>query len=108
MIAQISALLDDIPQIAGRWLGRQGGTRPIAYQNPAQMISALRNPATEAAAVSRMRKMHYGAFYGKESRTAFSGLAERELLLKGKGFGGAIFGRPMKGFSVGVSHFKSM
>lgn len=108
MFAQMMGMLDDPFLAVGRWMGRQGGPTALPYQNPQQMVSALRNPLTEAAAVRRMHKMHYGAFYGKESRSTFSGLAEGELLRRGKGYGGAIFGRPMKGFSVGLSHFKGM
>ena len=108
MFAQMMGMLDDPFLAVGRWMGRQGGREGVKYENPEQMVAALRNPATEVEAVARMHKMHYGSFYNKESRTAFSGLAERELLMKGKGFGGAVFGRPMKGFSVGMSHFKGM
>ncbi len=113
MIGQMmSGMLDDPFQAVFRMFGRRTGNRPIDYTDPAQLVSALRNPATEATAVARMHKMHYGAFYGKETRGVFSGLAERELLNKGVGkFGwrsGLIQGRPMMGWSVGVSHFKGM
>src|SRR5271165_1328669 len=108
MIAQMMNLMDDPFVAVGRWMGRQGGPPSVKYENPTQMIAALRNQASEAGAVATMRKMHYGSFYNKESRGMFSGLAERELRNKGVGYGGLAFGRPMKGFSIGMSHFKSM
>lgn len=108
-IGSMMGFADDAGALLMRILGRGRTTSAegaLPYVNPEQMVSALRNPATEARAVERMRKMHYGAFYGKNSRGAFSGLAERELLKKGAGFGGLAFGRPMKGLSVGFSHLK--
>lgn len=90
-----------------RFMGRRTGETPLPYENPAQMIGALNNPDTEEAAVSTMHRMHYGAFYNKKSRGNFSWLAERELLRKGKGRSGAIFGRPVKGASLGLAHLKS-
>jgi len=113
MLSQAMAgLLDDPFQAVFRWAGRQTGNEALPFENPRQMVNALNNPALEAKAVARMHKMHYGAFYGKETRGPFSGLAERELLNKGVGkFGwrsGLIQGRPMMGWSIGVSHFKGM
>ena len=108
-ISALMGLWDDAGAAVMRLLGK-GSTKEsdmIPYENPQQMVDALRNPATEAKAVARMRKMHYGEFYGKNTRGMFSGMAERELLAKNKGFSGAIFGRPVKGLSVGITHFKA-
>lgn len=99
--------LDDPFQTVLRYMGRQNkGSSALAYENPSQMVAALHDPLTQASAVSRMHRMHYGAFYSEQGRTTYSGIAERELLNKGKGFGGAVFGRPAKGFSIGLDHFK--
>lgn len=105
----VSAMLgfaDDTAQAVKRFLGRSTGEQPLPFESPSQMIAALHNPATEASAVSRMHRMHYGAFYNQKTRSSLSKFAESELLLKGKGFGGAIFGRPVKGLSIGISHLK--
>jgi hypothetical protein len=106
-ISAFIGALDDPIQAVMRFMGRQtSGTRPLEYQDPVQMIAALNNPATESAAVARMHRMHYGSFYSENKRTLSSGLAERELLKMGTGHSGVMFGRPMKGFSVGMAHFK--
>jgi hypothetical protein len=101
-------LMDDPIQWVMRALGRKTGVEPVDYTGASDLVNALRDPATEAAAVSRMHKLHYGAFYNKTSRNGISWMAERELLKKGKGWGGAVFGRPVKGLSIGISHLKSV
>ncbi len=106
----VGAVLNSVTDV-GEWfarlLGRRGDSEgAIPYRNPRQLVDALHNSSTEAAAVARMHSMHYGAFYNKTSRSMFSGIAERELLKKGTGFSGALFGRPAKGLSVGLSHTK--
>lgn len=100
--------MSDAAEAVGRLFGRQSNrSNATPYENPQQMVDALRNPFTEEDAVARMHKMHYGAFYNEKNRGMFSGLAENELLTKGKGFGGYLFGRPMKGISVAHSHLSS-
>lgn len=109
MLSTVINTFDDVARAALRLFGvgtTSGSATAGSYASPVDLVNALHNPATEPAAVARMHKMHYGAFYGKDSRGMFSSLAENELLRKGKGFGGAVFGRPIKGISVGISHFK--
>lgn len=107
-LSAMLGLWDDALGAVMRLSGRGGSNNnALGYKSPQQMITALNNPATESAAVARMHKMHYGAFYNKSSRSSFSFLAENELLRKGKGFGGAIFGRPIKGISVGMAHLSA-
>lgn len=103
-LSTMMGLVQDAGEYAMRLMGRRSKTPGLEFINPQQMITDLRNPATEARAVARMRKMHYGAFYGEESRNSTSWLAERELLTKGKGFSGAVFGRPIKGLSIASAH----
>lgn len=109
MLSSIINTFDDVARAALRLfgVGKSSGTNAAGtYATPADLVTALHDPATEAAAVARMHKMHYGTFYGKSKRGMFSSFAEEELLRKGKGFGGAVFGRPIKGISVGITHFK--
>jgi hypothetical protein len=106
-ISTLFRIADDIPYYISKFFGRKVPERDMhPYTTPEDLVAALHNPATEERAVARMRKMHYGSFYGKRSRGMFSSMAEKELLTKRKGFGGAIFGRPVKGLSVGLEHFK--
>lgn len=106
-ISAMMGLWDDAGNLIMRLLGRGSSGDAYPYTTPEDLVAALHNPATEAKAVARMRKMHYGEFYGKNSRGIFSGMAERELLRKGKGLSGAVFGRPVKGLSIGMTHFKA-
>ena len=108
-LSAMMGLWDDAGAAVMRMLGKGSAAESdmIPYENPEQLVAALRNPATEAKAVARMRKMHYGEFYGKNSRGMFSGMAESELLNKGTGFSGAVFGRPVKGLGIGITHFKA-
>lgn len=110
MLVQIMAATEDVFSFAARVFGRStiGKPDPTPYdpRNPRALIDALRNPLTAKDAIPRMKKLHYGAFYNEETagRRIGAGLAERELMTKGKGFGGLVFGRPMKGLSIGLSH----
>lgn len=105
IFAAAASFIDDAAFMLQRMLGRSTGSDVLPYQNPKQLIAALNNPATEKAAVARMKKLHYGAFYNSANkRTMFSGMAEAELLNKGKGWSGAVFGRPVKGLSIGMAH----
>lgn len=110
MLVQILALTEDVGSFAARVFGRAGIGKPEPFpydkHNPRLLIDALRDPARAANAIPRMKKLHYGAFYNEETagRRMGASLAERELMTKGKGFGGLIFGRPMKGLSIGLSH----
>lgn len=107
-VGTMLGFMDDAGALVMRMMGKKrGGVEgPLPYENPQQLVSALKNPATEVRAVARMHKMHYGAFYGDKTRGRFANLAENELLRKGTGLSGAVFGRPMKGISVGMAHLK--
>lgn len=60
-----------------------------------------------ATGPSKPGATHYEAFEGSFGKfSGLNSLAKREQLLKGKGFSGAIFGRPMKGLGVGLGHLK--
>ena len=55
------------------------------------------------------KKTFYEAFntrFGK--MTGMNALAQREQRLKGAGLSGAVFGRPVKGLGVGLSHLKGI
>lgn len=75
------------------------------------LISAINDPATRDSGIALMgARENYAAFYNQAkagvsaSRGMGAGLAEREFMRKGFGPGGAIFGRPIKGLSLGMSH----
>lgn len=103
-IAAMMGMMDDAARSLLRLFGLAKGPSNPQFNSPQDLVNGLRNPATEEAAVGSMRRMGYGAFYGQKSRGAFSGLAEGELLRKGKGMSGLLSGRPLKGLSVGLSH----
>lgn len=105
MIGSAMGYADDVFRFGWRGVFRKSPGQSMAYDpaNPGRFFTALKSGNKQA--INAMEKMHYGSFYG-EGRTVFSGLAERELKMKGAGFSGALFGRPMKGLGVGLSHLK--
>src|SRR4051812_16032539 len=104
----MAGFIDDAARIVGRLFGRGGpGIERMAFDpnNPQVFINALRSG--DKTALETMKRMHYGSFYGGVGRaTGMNTLAEEELLSKGKGFSGAMFGRPVKGLGVGLGHLK--
>lgn len=109
-ISAMMGMMDDAGRAVFRLIGKTGPSKPsMAYdpKDPSAFMSSLRKG--DQAAVEGMRKMHYGSFYSRAGRaTGMNRLAERELMLKGKGLSGAIFGRPLKGLGVGLSHLKGL
>lgn len=109
MFAQGVALIDDVAKFGLRGLFRRPESQnamKFNAMNPGPFMNAVKSG--NAKAIAGMENMHYGAFYNSGKRTILSGLAEREVLRKGQGFSGLIFGRPMKGLSVGLSHAKGL
>jgi hypothetical protein len=113
----LGQLLGDASEAVMRILGRASKKEKPLNPNASaeEIVAALHssNPEMSRQAIASMDKLHYGSFYRQKnffrsapSRGMFSGLAEQELLKKGKGFSGAVFGRPAKGLSVGIEHFK--
>lgn len=110
-IARLLMLAEDFLTPAYRMFGK--ATKPpipmlpFDADDPGALIAGIDNPSTRAMGIARMKKLNYGAFYNEDSRRLGALAAERELVGSGKGFGGAIFGRPMKGLSVAHSHIHS-
>lgn len=106
MIGSMMGYADDVFKLGWRGIFRRPTGNAMSYDrhNPGQFFSALKSG--DKKAISAMENMHYGSFYKNGKRGMFAGMAERELAIKGTGFSGAMFGRPMKGLSVGLSHLK--
>lgn len=83
-VQAIAGLFDDAARLVMRVMGRASGP-------------------------GKAKVTHYEAFEGRFGRmTGMNALAKREQRLAGKGFSGAMFGRPMKGLGVGLSHLKGL
>lgn len=123
--AMYAAMLDDVYWPLYRMFGGHGGpatrANPMEFNpsNSRQFISALRSkdggwlatgqigPLTRRQfAFPTMRELGYGSFYNMETgaRNFGATAAEQELLTKGVGTGGILFGRPMKGLSQLKEH----
>jgi hypothetical protein len=108
----LAAYLDDVALMLGRLSGKgKGSNSPFPYDpaNPSLLTSATRSSATQHRAATTMKKLGYGHFYDLEkggARKFGAGMAENELIRRGKGYGGAIFGRPVKGLGQAAEHLK--
>lgn len=95
--------MDDVAKYGIRAMfTRRRDYLPYDAANPEAFFNELRtgNPL----AIETMSKFKYGAFMN----TPFQAAAENELLMRGPGWGGAVFGRPMKGLGTGISHAKGL